>query len=190
MCGNTQMKGYLISRGYRVQQFRIRDSVRRVDMIGTAMQRLTVLSRRNYSVPRLSLYHIDSNHKLIRWKLVIHGCIDGFSRRIIYLQVSDNNRAETVLELFRDGVIRLSCVRGNRGGENVQLAEFMVQQREAGRGSFIFGRSVHNQRIERPWRDVFQGCLTGFYSVFYEMEEPCILDIDNELHLFVCTIFT
>uniref|UniRef100_A0A1X7V9Y4 Integrase core domain-containing protein n=1 Tax=Amphimedon queenslandica TaxID=400682 RepID=A0A1X7V9Y4_AMPQE len=86
MCGNAQMKGFFISRGYRVQQFQIRDFLRRVDMIGTAMQRLTVLSRCNYSVPSpLSLYHIDGNHKLIQWKLVIHGYNDGFSKRIIYL---------------------------------------------------------------------------------------------------------
>uniref|UniRef100_A0A1X7VAN8 Integrase core domain-containing protein n=1 Tax=Amphimedon queenslandica TaxID=400682 RepID=A0A1X7VAN8_AMPQE len=57
-----------------------------------------------------------------------------------------------VLELFRDGVIRLglpSRVRGDRGGENVQVVEFMVQQSGAGKEAFIFGRSVHNQLIER-----------------------------------------
>uniref|UniRef100_A0A1X7VHF6 Integrase core domain-containing protein n=1 Tax=Amphimedon queenslandica TaxID=400682 RepID=A0A1X7VHF6_AMPQE len=98
ICVNAQLKGFLISRGYIVQQFRKRDSLRRVDMIGTAMRRLT--------------------------KLVIHGCIDGFSRQIVYLQVSDNNRAETVVELFRDGVIRLGLPSRVRGGENVQVAEF------------------------------------------------------------------
>ena len=52
MCGNAQMRGFLISRGYRVQQFRIRESLRRVDIIGTSLRRLTVLNRRHYSVPR------------------------------------------------------------------------------------------------------------------------------------------
>ncbi len=37
----------------------------------------------------------------------MHGCIDGFSRRIIYFKVSNNNRAETVFGLFRDAV---TCV--------------------------------------------------------------------------------
>ena len=30
--------------------------------------------------------HIDGNHKLIRWGFVIHGGIDGFSRKIMYLR--------------------------------------------------------------------------------------------------------
>ena len=36
--------------------------------------------------------------------MVVHGCIDGYSRRIIYLKCADNNRADTVLQLFLDGV--------------------------------------------------------------------------------------
>ena len=67
MCGNRQMQGHLLSRGYRVQQVRLRDSQRRIDPSGTALRRLHVLNRRHYSVPSpLSLYHIDGNHKLIR----------------------------------------------------------------------------------------------------------------------------
>lgn len=70
MCGNRQMQGHLLARGYRVQQLRIRESQRRVDPAGTVLRRLHVLNRREYSVPApLSLYHIDGHHKLIRYSL-------------------------------------------------------------------------------------------------------------------------
>lgn len=31
-----------------------------------------------------------------RWRLVVHGCIDGFSRLLVYLECADNNRSRTV----------------------------------------------------------------------------------------------
>ena len=55
---------------------------------------------------------------VIRWRIVVHRCIDGFSRRIIYLKATDNNRAETVLQLFTEAVSTLglpSRVRSDRG---------------------------------------------------------------------------
>ena len=68
MCGNKQMQGHLLHRGFRVQQTRIRDSQRRVDPSGSAIRRLHILNRREYCVPApLSLYHIDGYHKLIRF---------------------------------------------------------------------------------------------------------------------------
>jgi hypothetical protein len=41
-----------------------------------------------------------------RWRFVIHGGVDGFSRAVVFLGLSDNNRADTVLNLFSDAVDR------------------------------------------------------------------------------------
>lgn len=67
--GYKRMTGYLAARGHRVQQRRIRESMRRVDPEGTLIRalELNVIHRRSYSVPSpLALWHIDGNHKLIR----------------------------------------------------------------------------------------------------------------------------
>ena len=67
-CGNRQMIGHLLARGYRVQQIRVREAQRRVDPQGAIVRRLHALNRRHYFVPApRSLYHVDGNHKLIRY---------------------------------------------------------------------------------------------------------------------------
>ena len=124
-----------------------------------------------------------------RWRMVIHGGIDGYSRTVVYLHCSDNNRTATVLSCFTEAILSYgvpSRVRLNRGDENVMVANFMLShpQRGTRRGSFITGRSVHNARIERLWRDVFSSCIILYYNIFYHLEELQELDMDNELHIF------
>ena len=82
--GYRTMDGLLRSHGFRIQRQRIRDSMLRVDEVGVALSWSIVTHRRVYRVhgPN-SLWHIDEMHKLIRWKMVIHGGIDGFSRCIV-----------------------------------------------------------------------------------------------------------
>lgn len=54
------------------------------------------------------------------------------------LRCTDNNRLSTVLQVFMEAVGTYGRVRGNRGGENVQVADYMIAQCESCRASFSF----------------------------------------------------
>ena len=164
--GRTYLAGYLQSLGLRIQRRRIRECLARVDPANTALRWGIVVSRRQYSVPwPNSLWHFDGHHSLIRWGFVIHGCIDGFSRRILFLRYSNNNLSQTFLELFlkanKKGGLWLTRTRVDYGVENVLVCDAMVEAKGEGRGSFIACPSTRNHRIERLWRDVFR-CVSSF----------------------------
>lgn len=48
----------------------------------------------------------------------------------------------------------------------------------------FLGKSVHNQRIERMWRDVYEGVLSFYHVRFHHLESVHLLDPSNALYLF------
>ncbi|KAK1218916.1 hypothetical protein PQX77_014961 [Marasmius sp. AFHP31] len=187
--GRRYLAGHLASAGIKVQMERIRQSLARVDPIGQAIRNRDTVTRRNYRIPRPNaMWHIDGHHKLIRWGIVIHGIIDGFCRTIVGLRASTNNRASTVLAVFADAVESFgtpSRVRGDRGGENRRVASVMIKMRGLKRGSFMWGTSMHNTRIERLWVEVGSRLARQWRAFFLRLERLHRLDVKNPFHLWL-----
>ena len=184
--GEAMLRGCLTSHNVIVPRERLRQSVRRVRGFDT--QTPPTIFRRTYVVPGPNyLWHIDGHHKLIKWRLVTHGGIDGFSRLITYLKCSNNNRSETVTTCFIEAAQQYgipSRVRSDHGTENVGVWLYMEELRGRDRHSYIAGRSVHNCRIERLWKDVYNAVTTNYVAVFTQLEQEGILDPENETDLF------
>ena len=73
-------------------------------------------------------------------------------------------------------------IRTDGGTEFAHIERFMNQI--DGSKRCHRGKSVHNQRIERLWRDVFTKVIVKYHSTFNHMENYKILDIDNDVHMF------
>ncbi|KAK6984404.1 hypothetical protein R3P38DRAFT_3332842 [Favolaschia claudopus] len=126
------------------------------------------------------MWYIYGYYKLILWGIVIHGFVDGYSRTITGLRASTINKALTVLEVFLAAVGEYglpSRVRGDRGAEN--------KKRGLGRGSFIWGSSTHNTRIERLWVEVGSQFARRWRAFFYRLEALHGLDCRNLHHLWL-----
>ena len=177
----------LAARLIHVPRYRLRAAIHRLDPLGIVERRHATVSRRVYSVSGPNeVWHYDGHHKLMRWRIVTHGCVDGFSRAIVYLKSSTNNTANTVLSLFIQGVECYGVprrVRSDLGGENVDVWRYMVSLHND-ENVVITGSSTHNERIERLWRDVFRCVGKLFNDIFYALEAEGNLDPLNETDLY------
>ena len=161
-------------KGFHVQMYRIRESVHRVCKSNVEARKKGRLHRRVYNVQGPNhLWHIGTNHKIVSWYFII-GVVDGFSRLPVSLECCTNNKAESVLTCFSKGVQAYglpSRVQSDRGGENVLVADYMLDKRGTNRGSKITGKSTHNQRIESVCGEMYTPVLFTSSFISWKMEE-------------------
>ncbi|KAF7371591.1 Integrase catalytic domain-containing protein [Mycena venus] len=145
-----------------------------------------IIKRRVYKVRGSNaLWHHDGNEKLRPWGFYVHGCIDGHSRLIIYLACRSNKRKATVAELFQAAVAIFgwpSRMRGDFGTENNEVERLMIAFWGIPHRAYLRGRSRHNVRIERLWRDVRKDALEAFRQIFDYLEKSELLDMENPIH--------
>ena len=172
-----------------VTREKLRDSVNRVFPSDRQLRLAKSIRRRQYNVDGPHhLWHVDGNHKLIRYNLVIHAGIDGFSRAVMFIKCSDNNRASTVFKAFEEAVNIFgipSRIRIDKGGENREIAVFMLDNKGLGRGSILAGKSTHNQRIERFWRDARKDVIDYYRNIFQYIESDLSINFDHPICIFV-----
>lgn len=95
--GEVNIMGHLRARKLHVQRMRVRGSIHRVDPQGPSVRSSRTFRHRVYETPCPNyVWHMDGNHKLVKWGLVTQLAIDGYTRLITFGVTSDNNRADTV----------------------------------------------------------------------------------------------
>lgn len=128
------------------------------------------------------IWHVDGNEKLKPYGLCLSGCMDGFSRRLIWLEVARTNKnPDLVCSYFLRSVSELNMVprvvRLDRGTENVHLARSQGALRAQHQDELVavaamFGASTHNQQIECFWSYLRQTLLQDYMTLLRGYLDP------------------
>ena len=193
--GYKSMWRRLRNKGIYVPRNVVRCALAVLDPEGVELRRRKRLRRREYINPGPNfVWHVDGYDKLKRYGFAIHGAIDGFSRRILWLEVGvSNNNPLVIASYFLDTILQLECVpcilRCDRGTENVHLARiqpfFRMNNEDlfSGEASFMYGRSTGNQRIESWWGILRKQGAEFWMNLFKDMVTIGLLNTDDKIHI-------
>ncbi|XP_020624450.1 uncharacterized protein LOC110061929 [Orbicella faveolata] len=173
----------------------VRVALQALDPEGVARRSHKRLIRRKYHANGPNcIWHIDGYDKLKPFGFCIHGAIDGYSRRIMWLEVDHSNNNPCIIAKYFLQTVRYirgtpRIVRGDCGTENCQVAAIQRFFREgyddvfAGDKSFMYGRSVANQQIE-AWWSILRKMNTDFWiNYFKDLRETGLYNDDNIVHV-------
>lgn len=169
--------------------------LRIADPAGVEARKKKRLRRRKYSVKGPNaLWHLDGDDKLKPFGFAIHGCIDGYSRKILWLEVAYSNNdpkiiAHYYLQTIKDLKFLPRVIRSDHGTENVmieslqQALRFRHEDGQAGLKSFIKGTSTSNQRIESFWSQMRKSGVDWWISLFKDLRDQFLFDNSNPTHI-------
>ncbi len=135
--GYCSVRHALRLKGMTVPRCVVEEIYREVDPNGTVERKAHRLRRRRYTNPGPNFaWDADGYDKLKPYGFPIHGCIDGFSRKLIWLKISrTNNDPAIVAKFFLDAVqIAGGCpalLRTYNGTENTVMASVQSYLRSA-----------------------------------------------------------
>ena len=194
LCTSSSLVGYrqmteIINCKYNlnVPKEAVRLALLEVDPQGVEGRRRKTITRRSYYTDGPGdVYHIDGNDKLKKWGFAIHGGIDGFSRKIIWLVVATtNNDPLVVSNLFLNCVKQYGAaprlLRMDNGTENTycrHLQSFFTNDEN----SYLNSVSIRNQRIEALWSRLKKFRTTWWIDFFTNMEKEGLYNGNVETH--------
>ena len=173
----------------------VREALKIMDPNGVSQRRQRRLERRTYRSPGPNAaWHIDGYDKLAPYGFHISGCIDGYSRRIMFLQVAATNHDPSVIANYY-----LSCVKQIKGcprvvqtdcgTENVVLAAIQgvfcrnASHPYSGPYSHRYGSSPANQRIEAWWSHYRKNNSEWWIDLFKDLTAYGCFEPGNFIHV-------
>lgn len=178
----------------KVTQHSVRNILKSLDPAGVELRKRRRLKRRDYVNPGPNFaWHMDGYDKLKPYGFAIHGAIDGFARKMIWLEVGPtNNHPAVIAKYYLEAILQQTAlptiVRADRGTENVHVQRIQTYLRDAhddffrGKDSFLYGKSTGNQRIEVWWGMLRKQCVNYWMNLFKDMISIGLLDMSNVVH--------
>ena len=167
--------------------------IREIDPEGSDTRRRRCLRRRAFfsQGPNFS-WHADGCDKLKHFGFPIHGCIDGYSRRVLWLKVgTTNNNSNFIAHYYLQAVETLGgcpkLCQTDRGTENTIMAGIQRFFRRngndelSGEKAHRYGSSVTNQRIESWWAQLKKSWASWWIEFFQKLREDGEFDTSEEL---------
>lgn len=186
---SAQLQGYrwmhqeCLAHGLRVSRDTVRHLLGILDPNGVNQRRRRRLQRRLYrGVGPNFTWHMDSYDKIKPYGICINGCIDGFSRKMVWLEAHYTSSDPRVIAgYFMKSVINeQGCprrVRADMGTENGTVRHLQTFLRRngqdglAGNSSFVYGQSIANQRIEAWWSILRKESMQFWMNLFAELKD-------------------
>ena len=157
------------AKGFIVRKEDVRLIVCCLDPLGVSARKSRRLQRRSYSSNGPNYcWHLDGYDKLKPFGLCVSGCVDGFSRKVIWLNVyTTNNNPKVIRGYYIESLEKLKAcptkVRGDCGTENVYVKQFQNFLLREGRNeqqvAYLEGTSTANERIECFWGHLRKQCI-------------------------------
>ena len=181
--------------GVMVPRLVVENMLREIDPEGSRLRKANRLHRRSYLNPGPNhCWHADGYDKLKPYGFPIHGCIDGYSRRVMWLDiVRSNNDPRVVGKLYYNCITSLkfcpTILRTDRGTENGIMASAQCFLRRnhtdslSGDKAHRYGSSHTNQRMEAWWSLLRKSWSSWWINFFKDLIARGILDTSNTLHL-------